>query len=297
MSKQPKTEAPDFALIQNTPESNTQSRQRRRLSEPDPIFSIEEPANDNTNDALTLMEEIMILSLDTQSTASKFLSLTDSIPHVLRCCVLIELCLRGFIGVKEETNREALKCPIIILSNNTSTGDTFLDEALSSIRTEPKYPLQKWIDILTGEVWNRQLAKFQMYQLRERLCKSLLEKGLVRAETSSTFGILATISYPLRNAQLKRKLGFQIIDTALSANRDLKSLLKLMAVKAAGLLDSALNVTDAPTASSVRAAIKELQSKQSYSQLQAQYNLQASPSQLFLLSGILEYFTKINSLF
>ena len=278
--------------VQNEIESNSQSRQRIKNEEC--IFSVEA-----VDEELTLMEELMLVSLGgaTNESSSLFSSLTDNLPSVLRASILIELALKQRIALRLDVPESSY----LHLESSAPTGNQFLDEALQIIQLHQSsnFSLQKWIDLLTGEiVWDRHLAGCQMLQLRDRLCKCLEEKRVVESVVYRSLLVVEQVSYPVKNVQLHRDLCFRLIDAASGKiPLQLRDLLCLLAVKAAGHLPSLLTVGDAPTRSAVKLSCKRLQERfMQPSQLQ-QLAPQLPLPQLHLLTGIIEYFSRINSLF
>jgi Golgi phosphoprotein 3 len=62
-------------------------------------------------------------------------------------------------------------------------GDVLLDEAMKHIRmTDPPEGVQEWIELLSGETWNPLKLKYQLRNVRERLAKNLVEKGVLTTE-------------------------------------------------------------------------------------------------------------------
>ena len=62
-------------------------------------------------------------------------------------------------------------------------GDVLLDEAMKHIRsTAPPEGVQEWIELLSGETWNPLKLKYQLRNVRERLAKNLVEKGVLTTE-------------------------------------------------------------------------------------------------------------------
>ncbi|WFD26214.1 hypothetical protein MNAN1_001191 [Malassezia nana] len=131
---------------------------------------------------LTLMEEVFLLGLkDTQG----FLSLwNDKLSYTLRGCILMELALRGRIGIAKGGSQRpmCISDGLIQLYNAKMTGDPLLDETLRSIQQAPATSLGDWIDLLSGENWNVMRVNMQLKQVRERIAKGLVEKGILRTE-------------------------------------------------------------------------------------------------------------------
>lgn len=301
----------NFLRIENEIENNSQSRQRSRninlntesiTGVDECVFSVDQESQPSAFLGLSMIEALMLLSLDSkQRGSSALLSLSDNLPSVLRCCILVELALRKRIGLTALTDSDhsPLKFPLELV-NYEPTGDQFLDEAFRILKQHPSgtFSLQKWIEILTGEVWDRKLSNCQMYQLRERVCKSLLEKRIVGVDVYRTLLIVEQVAYPVKDVRLLRSLCYSLIDTATGKIPfQYYNLLLLFAVKAAGLMSACLNVADAPTSSDVRHAFKGLQERFQRPHELAKLFPALEPGQLYLISGIIEYFSKINDLF
>ncbi|KAJ1499328.1 hypothetical protein HMI54_011876 [Coelomomyces lativittatus] len=122
--------------------------------------------------------------------------------------------------------------PIKVI-NSKITSEVLLDETLrlmkqtevglgtgvSSLSSEGKLdPFQKkngsssqywsvhtWMDVLSGETWNLLRASYQLRQVRERIAKGLVDKGVLRNEKKSFFMFDVAI-HPLVNTQVKTDL-------------------------------------------------------------------------------------------
>ncbi|KAJ8335251.1 hypothetical protein SKAU_G00408900 [Synaphobranchus kaupii] len=165
----------------------------------------EEDEEDSKDIRLTLMEEILLLGLKDKEGYTSFWN--DCISSGLRGCILIELALRGRVYLEPATLRKKrLLDRKVIFKSAAPTGDVLLDEALKHIKaTEPAEPVQSWIDLLTGETWNPMKLHFQLRNVRERLAKSLVEKGILTTEKQN-FLLFDMTTHPVTNTTEKQRL-------------------------------------------------------------------------------------------
>ena len=287
----------------NEPESNMHYRQRLKES----AISVIEESDKNLNCSdfdieeksvkLTLMEELCLLALGDEKAQISLLN--DNIPYVLRACILLELTLakRIKLNIHNTGNYDEPWKLNISINDFDPVGDVFLDEAMNIIAKE-ELSLQKWIDVLTGETWNRSLSEYQMCNLRERICKSLMEKGIVTSRKSSLF-LVETTEYPLLNIRLKRKICFEIIDSALDpSNMDLHTLCLMISLSGAKIFHNVLKITDAPTSSRVKQSVNEALEKYSqYTNLESKFGHLLGRGEIYLISGIFSLYKKMNKFF
>ncbi|XP_017480580.1 PREDICTED: Golgi phosphoprotein 3 homolog sauron-like [Rhagoletis zephyria] len=153
----------------------------------------------------TLMEEVLLLGLKDKEGYTSFWN--DCISTGLRGCILIELALRDKIELEKVVGRRrSLLLRKVVLKSAELTGDTLLDEALKHIRdTETPETLQNWVDYLSGETWNPMKLRYQLKNVRERLAKNLVEKGVLTTEKQNFF-LFDMTTHPLINSTLKNKL-------------------------------------------------------------------------------------------
>lgn len=169
---------------------------------------------DSKETRLTLMEEILLLGLKDREGYTSFWN--DCISSGLRGCILIELALRGRVELeKPGMRKKPLSQRRILLKNDTPTGDVLLDEALKHIKdTEPSEPTESWIEYLSGETWNPLKLKYQLKNVRERLAKSLVEKGVCSTEKKNFF-LFDMTTHPLNDTTMKQKLIKRVQDSVL----------------------------------------------------------------------------------
>ncbi|EJD50461.1 Golgi phospho protein 3 [Auricularia subglabra TFB-10046 SS5] len=153
---------------------------------------------------LTLLEEVLLLGLKDRAGYLSFWN--DNISYALRGCILLELALRRRIAVVRDPARRRLPLPDRLLEvvDGRMTGETILDEALKMIKaTEDKMGAGQWVDLLSGETWNVMKVGFQLKQVRERLAKGLVDKGVLRTEKRS-FLIFDMATHPVADAATKQ---------------------------------------------------------------------------------------------
>lgn len=138
---------------------------------------------------LTLMEEVLLLGIKDREGYTSFWN--DCISSGLRGCMLIELGLRGKVGLEDTGMRRrsiSTRKVVVLPKGDKGTGDVILDEALRHIRTtEPGETIQDWVELLSGETWNPLKLKYQLRNVRERLAKNLVEKGVLTTESKTSF--------------------------------------------------------------------------------------------------------------
>lgn len=102
--------------------------------------------------------------------------------------------------------RKALTSRKVILKSDTPTGDVLLDEALKHIKeTDPPETVQSWIEYLSGETWNPLKLRYQLKNVRERLAKNLVEKGVLTTEKQN-FLLFDMTTHPLNDNVVKCRL-------------------------------------------------------------------------------------------
>uniref|UniRef100_A0A1B0BV63 Golgi phosphoprotein 3 n=1 Tax=Glossina palpalis gambiensis TaxID=67801 RepID=A0A1B0BV63_9MUSC len=171
---------------------------------------------DSKETRLTLMEEVLLLGLKDKEGYTSFWN--DCISSGLRGCILIELGLRGRIMMEKSGMRRRGLCSSrkVILKSDQPTGDVLLDEALKHIKeTNPPETVQSWIEYLSGETWNPLKLRYQLKNVRERLAKNLVEKGVLTTEKQN-FLLFDMTTHPLSDNVVKCRLVRKIQDSVLS---------------------------------------------------------------------------------
>ncbi|KDN45732.1 putative VPS74-protein [Tilletiaria anomala UBC 951] len=165
----------------------------------------------NEHPHLTLMEEILLLGLKDRAGYLSFWN--DNISYALRGCILLELVLRKRIAVTKDPSRRrfAVQDRILEVIGSKMTGEVLLDEALKVMKAcDEPMSCSQWVDLLSGETWNWMKIGFQMKQVRERLAKGLVDKGILRTEKRN-FLLFDMATHPVadtatKDAVLKRIL-------------------------------------------------------------------------------------------
>ncbi|XP_048059341.1 Golgi phosphoprotein 3-like [Megalobrama amblycephala] len=176
--------------------------------------SDEEQDTDSKSLRLTLMEEILLLGLKDKEGYTSFWN--DSISSGLRGCILVELTLRGRIHLEPQSSRRRkLLDRKVLFKSAAPTGDVLLDEALKHIKsTEPPEDVASWIELLTGETWNPLKLHFQIRNVRERLAKNLVEKGVLTTEKQN-FLLFDMTTHPVTDSSEKERLVQRLQDSLL----------------------------------------------------------------------------------
>ncbi|KAH3842952.1 Golgi phosphoprotein 3-like [Dreissena polymorpha] len=180
-----------------------------------PREDLDDEDRDSKEARLTLMEEILLLGLKDREGYTSFWN--DCISSGLRGCILIELALKGRVEVeKAGMRRRSLLNRKVLCKNQAPCGDILLDEALKHIKeTDPPETVQAWIEYLSGETWNPLKLKYQLRNVRERLAKNLVEKGVCTTEKQN-FLLFDMTTHPLVDSVIKSKLIKRVQDSVLS---------------------------------------------------------------------------------
>ncbi|XP_064201494.1 Golgi phosphoprotein 3-like A [Anguilla rostrata] len=205
----------------------------------------EEDQDDSKDIRLTLMEEILLLGLKDKEGYTSFWN--DCISSGLRGCILIELALRGRVYLEPATMRKkGLLDRRVLVKSTAPTGDVLLDEALKHMKaTEPPESVQSWIDLLTGETWNPMKLHYQLRNVRERLAKNLVEKGILTTEKQN-FLLFDMTTHPVTNTTEKQRLVRRVQETLLerwtneARRMDRRALALLVVAHASDVLEGAL---------------------------------------------------------
>ncbi|KAJ8005588.1 hypothetical protein DPEC_G00119500 [Dallia pectoralis] len=165
----------------------------------------EEDKGDSKETRLTLMEEVLLLGLKDREGYTSFWN--DCISSGLRGCMLIELAIRGRLQLEAcGMRRKSLLARKVICKSDAPTGDVLLDEALKHVKeTQPPETVQSWIELLSGETWNPLKLHYQLRNVRERLAKNLVEKGVLTTEKQN-FLLFDMTTHPLTNNNIKQRL-------------------------------------------------------------------------------------------
>ncbi|XP_060916913.1 Golgi phosphoprotein 3-like [Labrus mixtus] len=205
---QRRTEAIRSAAADKERESDGEEDEVRRGEEDD------DDKGDSKETRLTLMEEVLLLGLKDREGYTSFWN--DCISSGLRGCMLVELALRGRLQLEAcGVRRKSLLSRKVICKSDAPTGDVLLDEALKHVKeTQPPETVQSWIELLSGETWNPLKLHYQLRNVRERLAKNLVEKGVLTTEKQN-FLLFDMTTHPLTNSTIKQRLVKKVQDSVL----------------------------------------------------------------------------------
>ncbi|KAL8653653.1 MAG: hypothetical protein Q9210_001968 [Variospora velana] len=166
---------------------------------------ISESEERNKQPKLTLMEEVLLMGLKDKQGYLSFWN--DNISYALRGCIVIELAFRGRIAMQKDSSRRRfpLSDRVIEVIDDTLTGEVLLDEALKMMKTSEKMSVSSWIDLMSGETWNLMKIGYQLKQVRERLAKGLVDKGILRTEKRN-FLLFDMATHPVADGGAKDEI-------------------------------------------------------------------------------------------
>ncbi|KIW69489.1 hypothetical protein, variant [Phialophora macrospora] len=166
---------------------------------------ISENAERSKQPKLTLMEEVLLLGLKDKQGYLSFWN--DNISYALRGCIVIELAFRGRVSMQNDSSRRRfpLSDRIIEVIDDTLTGEVLLDEALKMMKSSEKMSVSSWIDLMSGETWNLMKIGYQLKQVRERLAKGLVDKGILRTEKRN-FLLFDMATHPVVDSAAKDEI-------------------------------------------------------------------------------------------
>lgn len=94
---------------------------------------------------------------------------------------------------------------VIEVVDDTLTGEVLLDEALKMMKASEKMSVSAWIDLMSGETWNLMKIGYQLKQVRERLAKGLVDKGILRTEKRN-FLLFDMATHPVADGGAKEEI-------------------------------------------------------------------------------------------
>lgn len=164
---------------------------------------------------LTLMEEVLLLGLKDKEGYTSFWN--DCISSGLRGCMMIELGLRGRVELESTgMRRKSLLNRKVVFKNDAPTGDVILDEASKLIKdTDPAETIPTWVELLSGETWNPLKLRYQLRNVRERLAKNLVEKGVLTTEKQN-FLLFDMTTHPVNDTTIKQRVVKKVQESVLT---------------------------------------------------------------------------------
>lgn len=166
---------------------------------------IDTTAEEKSHPKLTLMEEVLLMGLKDKQGYLSFWN--DNISYALRGCILMELAFRGKIAVVNDPIRRrfALSDRFIEVIDEKITGEALLDETIRIMKQSEPLSISTWIDYLSGETWNLTKINYQLKQVRERLAKGLVDKGILRTEKKNFF-LFDMATHPVADSSAKDEI-------------------------------------------------------------------------------------------
>ncbi|KAJ9626401.1 Vacuolar protein sorting-associated protein 74 [Taxawa tesnikishii (nom. ined.)] len=196
--------APKRPESRGAPETSYESSSNGHKIAYDPR-DMAESAERSKQPKLTLMEEVLLMGLKDKQGYLSFWN--DNISYALRGCIVIELAFRGRISMQKDSNRRRypLADRLIEVIDDSLTGEVLLDEALKMMKSSEKMSVSSWIDLMSGETWNLMKIGYQLKQVRERLAKGLVDKGILRTEKRN-FLLFDMATHPVADGGAKDEI-------------------------------------------------------------------------------------------
>ena len=144
---------------------------------------------------------------------------------------------------------------IVEVVDDRLTGEVLLDEALKMMKASEKMSVGSWIDLMSGETWNIMKIGYQLKQVRERLAKGLVDKGILRTEKRN-FLLFDMATHPICDTSSKEDIKRRILSVLASRTvslpptpflpentefRTLRTVCMICAAYAANVLENALS--------------------------------------------------------
>lgn len=173
---------------------------------------------------LTLMEEVLLMGLKDKEGYLSFWN--DNISYALRGCILLELAFRSKITLVNDPARRRfdLSDRLVEVIDTEPTGEVLLDEALKIMKNDEGHlSVLNWIDLLSGETWNLMKINYQLKQVRERLAKGLVDKGILRTERKNFF-LFDMATHPVADKMSKEYIKNRVLSLLTQKTVDLDSL-------------------------------------------------------------------------
>lgn len=178
---------------------------------------------------LTLMEECLLMGLKDKQGYLSFWN--DNISYTLRGCILIELALRKRISISRDTSAShrpkgvyvaPVQDRLVEVIDGKMTGEVLLDETLKLMKASERMSTAQWVDLLSGETWNVTKIGYQLKQVRERLAKGLVDKGILRTEKRN-FLLFDMATHPISDSSAKDAVLRRILSLLTSTNTTVHS--------------------------------------------------------------------------
>lgn len=176
--------------------------------------------NNTSVPQLTLMEEVVLLGLRDKEGYLSFWN--DNISYALRGCIIIELALRGKIRILDDPARKRFELSerLVEVIDTSKTGEVLLDEALQIMKNDEPLAIANWVDLLSGETWNVFKINYQLKQVRERISKGLVDKGVLRTEMKNFF-LFDMATHPVTDSTCKDDIKRRVLSVLVNRTTEL----------------------------------------------------------------------------
>ena len=184
---------------------------------------------------------------------------------------------------------------LIEVIDPSGTDEVLLDEALKLIKQE-RQSIATWMDLLSGETWNPLKVTYQLKQVRERIAKGLVEKGVLRTEKHS-FLFFDMATHPLASPAVKEDLARRVRNTCLGRGPvpSLRSIALVCAAATANVLENVIGGLPSSERETAFAAAEEF--LRDYSNPPERTADGASlPAANEIIAGVLSVFARLDSL-
>uniref|UniRef100_A0A0K0ENR0 Golgi phosphoprotein 3 n=1 Tax=Strongyloides stercoralis TaxID=6248 RepID=A0A0K0ENR0_STRER len=162
----------------------------------------------NECDHLNLMEQLMIMSLRKQTTTLLSINISnEKISIILRGALLIELGLRGYIELDGRgCMRKKLCDRNVIVIKNDKISDFLMNQCINYIsKYNGKYSIKSWLLFLSGQSLNFMMIHSHIKFMREKLCKNLVDKGVLECGLQSNF-LFKMHNFKFRSREEQKKI-------------------------------------------------------------------------------------------
>lgn len=168
---------------------------------------------------LNLMEELLLLAIDDEK--GKIISSSSTaLPYGLTGTILLEL------SIAEKIKVDGKK---LFVSDNSSTGNEILDEALYHLENITKQKSVKyWVTRLNSK----------MKGLKTDILSQLIKKGILTETETRILWVIPTKKYPTKNAEPENKIRKRVKDIVLNGKpRDERSILLISLINSCRLIN------------------------------------------------------------
>ncbi|CAG8708925.1 12123_t:CDS:2, partial [Acaulospora morrowiae] len=182
--------------------------------------------------------------------------------------------------------------------------------ALKMMKSSEAMSVGSWIDLMSGETWNVLKIGYQLKQVRERLAKGLVDKGILRTEKRN-FLLFDMATHPVSDSSAKDEIVKRAIKTLTQVNNSaipletetpfsyLRTISMVCAAYAANVLENALLQLNHEMRERAYTKVDELLSEYSVWPFQKKSKAdipEGKELQIEVVAAVLNVFTKMDSI-